>query len=140
MIVGTIGILYIGVQVTLGTQMGKLPFAPSLNEILTYGFAVLALVVALAALIVTAAGVMVGVAAILGYQGLKQEAQIHAREAAKSSADEYFRGKEFEDKIKSGIGLTSWKSGTTTGIEEPISPIAKTYPKRRRAANEPDKP
>jgi hypothetical protein len=83
-------------------------------------------------LIVTGAGVIIGVLAIFGYQTFREEVRQRAAKAAQEAAEEYFKGKAFEDKLVSRIAGPTWQGGTVPGtVIEPEAPgtIAATYPR-----------
>lgn len=133
------GALYIGFRfLAFVERSGKAPSGIgtlSFTDVLTVWLTVLSIMVALASLVMTGAAVLLGVAAIIGYQGLKQEAQAHAQ----LFAAEYLKGKDFDERIKSsiGLGLKSWRSGTVSA-EEPIEPIARPYPRKKKAGDKSD--
>ena len=89
-------------------SLPPLPSAVTFSDFLAIGLTILGLMIALASVIVTSAGLAVGVAAVFGYQAFKEEvgkkaSETSERVAAKTArivVDEYFKGDEFDAKLK----------------------------------------
>jgi hypothetical protein len=128
-------VLFFGYSLLRGipSSSGKLPPAPSMisfTDALTAWMALLGLMVSVASLIVTGAGIIIAILAIFGYGTFKDEVRNRAGEAAREAAEEYFKGKAFEDKLKMSVSPT-WESGTVAagGIAAQGGEVAKRYPK-----------
>lgn len=134
-LIAVLGCLIIGVAImrTNSTpSASNLPPAPSLfsaSDTITLWMAVLSLMVTLSSLIVTGAGIIIGVLAVVGFQTFKTAVQQGASEAARDSAEEYFQGKAFNDKLVSSLNLGTGTVGTPQG-GQPSNVLGKPYPKR----------
>ncbi len=143
----------------VGPYDSRLPAQASLlstTDTITIWLGVLAVLVALATLVVTGAGVSIAILAIFGYQGFKEmldrtegSNKRVAQEVARTMADtvarkavsKYLKGKDFHDKLKEVGKDVMWQSGTVTAentrpLEIPTdsTSIANKYPSPKNRA------
>ncbi|HLH00851.1 MAG TPA: hypothetical protein VKX49_31375 [Bryobacteraceae bacterium] len=121
------------------------PPLPPLPEGMSYADATvwLGVMVACATLVVAMVGVLIAVLAFFGYGFFKEELPKRADAAAVAAAEEYFKGKAFEDKLEdklkeSAVIKGPFKYAETlgkSGIDEKGS-VAERYPKASDTSSE----
>jgi hypothetical protein len=132
-----------------GDTGGRLPMPASLlstTDTITIWLGLLGVLIALASLVVTGAGVGVAILAIFGYQAFKEmivraekstvaAARKVSDTVARRAVDKYLKGDDFNTKIKEIGSQVNWSSGTVTteniaplGSQLDQTSIARKYP------------
>jgi hypothetical protein len=121
------------------------PSLPPLPEGMSYADATvwLGVVIACATLVVTVVGLLIAVLAFFGYAFFKEELPKRADIAAKQAAEEFFKGKAFDDKLEDKLKRSAVPKGTVeyaesigaVGVDEKGS-VANQYPKESDTTGE----